>query len=387
MDTTKRRIPFAKPSITLQEREAFAALLRQGVLTQGPLCLQFETAFRDYVSGDCFCIATSSCMAALHMAYLSLGIGPGDEVIVPAMTHVATVHAVELTGARPVFVDCSAESGNLDAACIERAVTNKTRAIALVHFLGLPCEMPEILAVAEMHGLRVIEDCALALGARQNGRHVGLFGDVGCFSFYPCKHITTGEGGMFVTKSQHLAELAKRIRGFGVDRTPEGGSGPGRYDVVCLGSNYRMNEMEACLGIGQIARAAGMLSQRRSNFQRLAGLLSSVEGITILGRDHIQSGGAAYCLSVLLSEERQHLRGAILQDLHEDGVEASVYYPQPVPQFTYYRANYGCSGSSYPNATRISDGSIALPVGPHVEAEDLSYIVNVLQKAIHKASR
>ncbi len=139
-------------------------------------------------------------MAALHLSYLHLRIGAGDEVVAPALTHVATAHAIEWVGARPVFVDPDPATGNLTAERIAAALTPRTRAIALVHFVGIPCEMDDILALAESRGLKIIEDCAIAVGARWRGRHVGLFGDTGCFSFYPVKHMTTGEGGMFVSR-------------------------------------------------------------------------------------------------------------------------------------------------------------------------------------------
>ena len=199
--TSSRNIPFGRPWITDADREAVMEVLQGHILTHGPQGQAFEKEFAAFTGDQAHCVTVSSGMAALHLAYLHFGIGVGDEVIVPAQTHVATVHAVEWVGAQPVFVDCDGATGNLTAAGIAAAISPRTKAISVVHFNGIPCSMAEIMAVAEPHGLKVIEDCALAVGARYQGKHVGLWGDAGCFSFYPVKHITTGEGGMFITRS------------------------------------------------------------------------------------------------------------------------------------------------------------------------------------------
>jgi perosamine synthetase len=224
------------------------------ILTHGPENRAFESEFSRFVGGDARCVAVSSCMAALHLAYWQMGIGPGDEVLVTAQTHVATAHAVEAVGARPVFVDCKPDTGNIDPALLERAVTARTRAIGLVHFLGIPCDMDQILQLAARHGLKVMEDCALAVGARYHGTHVGLLGDAGCFSFYPAKHMTTGDGGMFVTRDGALADRVVKARAFGVDRGFGERSIPGIYDVPTLGLNYRMSDINAAVGRMQLAR-------------------------------------------------------------------------------------------------------------------------------------
>lgn len=158
------------------------------------------------------------------------------------------------------------------------------------------------------------------------------------------------------------------------------------YDVPALGSNYRMTEMAACLGMGQMTRADSMLARRRANFEGLAARLAGLEGIEVIGKDQVQSGGAAYCLSVLLPEPSRPMRNEILLNLKQQGVEASVYYPHPIPGFTYYRNKYGCDRSLYPHATRIADGSIALPVGPQLDDHDIPYIADALRTAIREAT-
>ena len=195
-----REIPFGRPWITDQDRRAVNEVLNGHILTHGPQTQAFEEEFASFLGDDCFCVAVSSCTAALHLSYFEMGLGSGDEVIVPAQTHNATAHAVELMGARPVFVDCDPWTGNVDGESIEKLISSNTKAISLVHFLGISCDMDSILSVANRYELKVVEDCALALGAEYRGKHVGLFGDTACFSFYPVKHITTGDGGMFVTR-------------------------------------------------------------------------------------------------------------------------------------------------------------------------------------------
>jgi dTDP-4-amino-4,6-dideoxygalactose transaminase len=313
-------------------------------------------------------------MAALHLAYLQLGIGPGDEVIVPAQTHVATAHAVEVVGATAVFADCDPDTGNMDPAQVEALVTPRTKAIGLVHFVGIPCDMDAILAIANRHGLKVIEDCALAVGTHYKGQHVGLFGDAGCFSFYPVKHMTTGDGGMFLTRHADLAAKVKKARGFGVDRTFAERTIPGMYDVPTLGVNYRMSDINAALGRSQLRRIGEILKRRHANFVRLKGLLGKLEHVRILDAQDAEYTNSHYCLSAVLTGPVAGRRNVVVFRLNKAGVGTSVYYPQPVPRMTYYRNKYGYDATRYPNAIAISDQSIALPVGPHLTADDVACI-------------
>jgi perosamine synthetase len=368
-----KKIPFAKPWITNDDRQAVLDVLHRDVLTHGPEGKHFEEEFAQYLAGEAYCVSLSSGMAALHLAYLQLGIGPGDEVIVPAQTHIATAHAVEWVGAKPVFADCDSATGNIDPAIVERLITDKTKAIGLVHFLGVPCDMGRIMALALKHNLKVIEDCAIALGSRVRGTHVGLIGDCGAFSFYPVKHITTGDGGMFVTKHKALAEKVNKCRGFGVDRTFAERTIPGMYDVPTLGLNYRMSDINAALGRRQLARLPDILADRRENFYWLKEALG--EGPWhILDAPEDDTTNSFYCLSVILKSPLSNRRNEIVQRLNAAGVGTSVYYPQPVPRMTYYKTKYGYDAAQFPNAAAISDQGIALPVGPHLKAADLEYI-------------
>ena len=348
------RIKFGKPLISDKARAAVADSLKNRQLTNGGVVRQFEEEFSQFIGGG-DAIAVSSCTAALYLAMKALDIGPGDEVVVPAQTFVACAHAVEAVGARPVFVDVWPDSGVMDPALFEKAITPKTKAVMPVHYAGRPAYMGTILDIARRHNLRVIEDCATALGATHSGKHVGLLGDVGCFSFHPVKHITTAEGGMVVTTNAELGERIRRMREFGKKTNPYGYSWE-MYDIVDWGFNFRMTEMQATLGINQLFHLPYRLKAREMNWRALTELL---KGFTFL-----ETRGAWYAFIVVLPD---HLDQAdIRQKLAAAHVETSVYYPGPLPLLTYYRKKYNHTDGQFPNAERIAKKSIAFSVGPHL---------------------
>jgi dTDP-4-amino-4,6-dideoxygalactose transaminase len=372
-------IPFGRPDITDVDREAVLRVLAGHILTHGPECKAFEAEFGAFLGAGANCVSVSSCMAALHLAYLHYKLGPGDEVVAPACTHVATVHAIEWVGAKPVLVDPDPKTGNLTAAGIEAALTPRTKAVSLVHFVGIPCEMDEIVALCEKRGLKLVEDCAIAIGARYKGKHVGLFGDVGTFSFYPVKHITTGEGGMFLSRHADVAQAVARLRAFGVDRTHSERSIPGMYEVPSLGLNYRMSEMQAALGRTQTAKLPKILDARRANFEALRDALAGTAGIRVLDSQTAHAKNSHYCLVVVLEGKLGPHRNDLIGELNAAGIGTSIYYPQPVPRMKYYRDKYGYDAGAYPVATEISDCSIALPVGPHLGRPEMERIATTLK--------
>ena len=365
-----------------QERRAVDAVLQGHVLTHGSRVQEFEAAFARY-TGAPHAVATASCTAAMQLAYMHLGIGPGDEVIVPAQTHVGTAHAVELCGAGCVFADSEPLTGNIDLDQVEALVSDRTRALAVVHYLGVPVDMDRVMEIAARHNLFVVEDCALALGATYKRTHVGLLGDVGCFSFYPVKHITTAEGGMLITRHAELSERAASLRAFGIDRhDPERRDTAGEYDVALLGANFRLNEMGAAIGIEQMKRLPEFLERRRENYEVLRNGLASMEQLEFLdpaAGDYQQS---CYCLVVLLRDSICRRRPEIIQQLRQRGVGTSIYYPKPVPHMSYYRTKYRFSDSDFPVASGISLRSLALPVGPHVDVDDIQYMVNNIAEVL-----
>ncbi len=381
MTTIKvREIPFARPWITAEDKQAVMKVLDGHVLTHGPECKNFEAEFAAFLGPDAHAVSMSSCMGALHVAYLHFGIGKGDEVIVPAQTHTATVHAVEWVGATSVFVDCDPATGNMLPEAIERAVTPKTKAISVVHFVGFPCKMDRIMKLAEKHKLKVIEDCAIALGARLDGRHVGLFGDAGTFSFYPVKHITTGEGGMFVTRHKAVAEAVARLRAFGVDRTHAERAVPGYYDVPSLGLNYRMSEMQAALGRSQMKRIDENLGRRKDNFEALKKALAGFEHGRFLDESDPRMHTSPYCGCLILEGKLASKRNEFVAKVNALGLGTSIYYPQPVPRMKYYQEKYGYDAARYPGASKISDQGVALPCGVHLNAADMADVAEMVRR-------
>lgn len=379
-----RKIPFGKPILGREEEEAVIEVMRSGVMAHGPKIKAFEQGFCDF-TGSKHSIGVSSCTAGMHLYYFHLGLGPGDEVIVPAMTHTATAHAVELTGAKPVFVDAELTTGNMDLDQLESAITANTRAIAIVHYLGQPVNMHRVLEIARKHDLKVVEDCALAIGTYLDGQHAGMFGDVGVYSFYPVKHITTAEGGIMMAQNDELAHQLSIKRAFGMDKHVGERKTPGVYDIQGLGFNYRMNEIQAAIGVEQLKRAKGFLELRRSNFHYLKKALKEIQGIQVIG-DEEQPGYTAshYCLVTRFVPEIAKHREAIIPALNQAGIGTSIYYPQPVPMMSYYQKKYGYQQEQFPNAASIAYDSIALPVGPHLSQEDLDYIIENVTTVIQQ---
>jgi dTDP-4-amino-4,6-dideoxygalactose transaminase len=383
---TVRSIPFGRPLLGDEEKRAVVEIISNPILVHGPRAEQFERDFATFCQAP-YAVAVANCTAAMHLVWFARELAPGDEVIVPAQTHVATAHAVELAGGRPVFVDSERATGNMDLSLLEAAITDRTRAIAVVHYLGYPLNMAPIAGLAKKHGLFVLEDCALAVGTYCDHVHAGLLGDVGCFSFYPVKHMTTGEGGMVITRDENLAAKVRHQRAFGLDRNFRERTVPGVYDVAKLGFNYRMNEIAAGLGIEQLKRVPGFLARRRENFRALRQGLAQIDEIEVMpGIDDKPPNwvNSCYCLSAVLKPQFVHKRLQIVDELKAAGIGTSVYYPRPVPFMSYYRDRYGYAEGAFPVADWISRGSISLPVGPHVMPDDMVYIVDHLKRAVRR---
>ena len=368
------KLPFGRPMIGCEEILAVKRVLEGPVLVHGPVADCFEEAFANF-TGAPYAISVSSCTAGMHLVYFALGIKSGDEVIVPAQTHTATAHAVELTGAKAVFVDSELESGNIDIEKLEGAITERTKAIAVVHYLGVPVDMIKVKKLASKYNLFILEDCALAVGTLVNGSHAGLMGDVGVFSFYPVKHFTTGEGGMIITRNETLALKLRHLRAFGVDRNHSERKVPGMYDVSALGFNYRMSEIHAAIGLEQIKKVPKFLETRRKNFEALADVINNLGNCRILPQpsDTLRIG-SCYCLGLILEEPLVNFRVQIMEALGAVGIGTSIYYPQPVPRMRFYSEKYGYREEYYRNSALISDRMIAFPVGPHLTVDDMSYI-------------
>ena len=284
-----------------------------------------------------------------------------------------------------MFVDINSHDGNISVDQVIQAITPKTKAICVVHFLGVPVDMNEIIKVARSNNLYVVEDCALALGARVEGKHVGLIGDFGAFSFYPAKHITTGEGGMLVSKESDLINLSKKIKAFYYDKNVGDRKIPGLYDIVGFGLNLRMSEIAATLGIAQMKRVRGFLEKRKHNY----GVLDQNIGISQFGNllPNSRSGAesANYCASFVLKPEFTEKRNTIASQMNEIGIGTSIYYPIALPLSAFYKSKPALSKTiSYNNAFYISNSNIALGVGPHLEDDDMRYIAESLTSVLEK---
>ena len=379
----KNKIPFGKPLIDSKEIKSVINVLKSGIYAHGPISNLFEKKFCNF-TGAKYSTTVSSCTAGMHLFYFALGIGRGDEVIVPAQTHTATAHAVELAGAKPVFIDCVSNTGNIDHKKIQEKISKRTKAICVVHFLGIPVDMKKINLIAKNNKLFVLEDCALSLGARYNKIHTGLLGDAGVFSFYPAKHITTGEGGVLITKNKKIFDRIKLLKSLGINKTFLERKTPGIYDAIEVGFNYRMSEIHASIGVKQIEKINKFIQQRKKNFHFLKKILQKNKNIYILDSNNQKSKNSFYCMNVILSKKLSKNRMKIIKYLNKRNIGTSIYYPQPVPRMSYYKKKYGYNKNNFTNAAIISDRSISLPVGPHLTLKDLKYISENLLNSLEK---
>lgn len=377
-------IPFGRPMIGTEEQAAVAAVLAGTQLVHGPRAKDFEERFAARI-GARHAVTAGNCTAAMHLSLMALGVGPGDRVAVPAMTHVATAHVVEYVGATPVFVDCDPETGNMSLEGLRAAAAPGLRAIMPVHYLGLPLDMAALGAIAASCGAVVVEDCAVALDATFDGRKVGTFGATGCFSFYPTKHMTTLEGGMVVTSDDALAGALRQRRAFGYDQMLGERKRPGVYDVTVLGYNLRMNEAQAAIGLCQLAKLDSFQAARSANDAALRAELAEVDELTLFPAVRGPARSSHYCLNATLPRDGKPGRDVVVTALRDQGIGTSVHYPGPVPLMSYYRARYGHAPGAFPIAEWIAEQTISLPVGPHLAPGDPERIATAVKEAVRRA--
>lgn len=373
------RIPLS--DIDFDDTEALAVqnIIKSRWLTMGKVTQEFESSFADYTQTK-HAIAVTNATAALHLACLVLGIGPGDEVIVPSLTFVATANAVRYVGAIPVFADIiSHDDLNISPAAINLLITSRTRAIIVVHYAGYPCDMPAILSIAKENGLFVIEDAAHAVGSELNDRKLGAWGDIGCFSFFSNKNMTTGEGGMLTTDNDELAQKLSRLRSHGMTSlTWDRHKGHAwSYDVVDLGYNYRIDEIRAALGLAQLAKVERNNERRRHLSQIYRDALQElVSQVDIPFQNH-EGKTSAHIMPILLPKGTN--REQFMNSMKEQGIQTSFHYP-PVHTFTSYNSD---TKWNLPVTEEVAGREVTLPLYPALTDEDILLVVNAISRAFH----
>jgi dTDP-4-amino-4,6-dideoxygalactose transaminase len=354
----------------------------------GPRVARFEGEFREYVGADC-AVAVNSCTAGLHLAMTGLRLGPEDEVIVPAMTFAATANAVVHAGGRPVLADVDRDTMCLTPEAVEAALTPRTRAIVPVHFAGRPCEIEAIVALARGHGLAVVEDCAHAIETLVDGRHAGTFGDFGVFSFYVTKNVVTGEGGMVVTADEEAAARIKTLalHGLSADAWSRfSDEGYKHYEVVEPGFKYNMMDLQAALGLHQLARAESNLQRRREIWRRYDEAFAELP-LRTPAAEEPGTRHARHLYTVLLDLDRlRRTRDEVLLDLHRQKIGTGVHY-RALHLHPYYRETGGYASGDFPDAEWISDRTVSLPLSPKLSDEDVEDVIDAVERVLDRAAR
>jgi dTDP-4-amino-4,6-dideoxygalactose transaminase len=374
-------LPFARPCLAGEEEAAVLEVLRSGWLGTGPRVARFERDFASRI-GAAHAVAVGSCTAGLHLALRALGVGPGDEVITAAMTFPGTANAVLHAGATPVLVDVLPRRLTLDPKAVRAALTARSRAIVVVHFAGWPCEMDEIGAIARGAGLQVVEDAAHALGATYDGRSSGALGDVGVFSFYATKNITTGEGGMITTDRSELVAQLRRERLHGVDKdaSQRADASYEHWEATSLGWKYNLTDVAAAIGLAQLPKLDGFLRVRRSLDRRYREELEGLPLELLVGPARAES--AAHLFPVLLRPEALRIgRDGILKAMLAENVGMGVHF-RALPLHRHFRTTLGVGPEAFPVAADASERLLSLPLYPGMSREDQDDVVTALARVL-----
>jgi perosamine synthetase len=363
-------IKFSKSNIKKTDINLVNKIIKSGWLTHGKYTDLFEESFRRLTKSK-YAITVSSCTAGLHLSCMAAGFKQGDEVIVPAITHTATAHAVEYTGAKPIFCDVEPLTGNLTLEIIKNKLTPKTKGVIVVHMAGLPCEIIKISKFCKKNKIILIEDCAHAVGSIVKNKHVGNYGISGCFSFYPTKQVTTGEGGMIITNQKMLFQKMKRLKAFGIDKDIKDRKKPGLYDVKELGYNFRMTDFQASLGYNQVKRYSSNLLLRKKIAKRYIKNLVKVNGIKFPKF----SSDCSYFIFQIFTKKRDML----LNYLKKNNIGTSIHYAVPLINMSYYRKKYKFNKKNFKNSLKYSDSNISLPVYPSLKLKEVDYICNCIK--------
>lgn len=372
----KWKVTLSDIDIGTEEIKAVSAVLRSKWLTMGEVTRRFEEAFAAYL-GVKHAFAVANCTAALHIAHQALGIKEGDEVICPSLTFVATSNSILYTGATAVFADITSfDDLNISPENILEKITVKTKAITVVHYGGYPCAMDKIMRIAKRRGLYVIEDTAHAPGAEFKGRKAGTLGDIGCFSFFSNKNMTTGEGGMIVTNNDKLAEKIRLIRSHGMTTlTLDRHKGHAfTYDVTDLGYNYRIDEMRSAIGLVQLKKLDRNNEKRRKLADYYKKHLKEIRQISV-PFSFFKGKSSFHIFPILLNDKA--LREEFMTYLAKKGIQTSIHY-HPVHSFSFYRT-LGCKNQELPITEDVCQREVTLPLYPDMNIKMVDYIVGTIK--------
>jgi perosamine synthetase len=377
-------IPYGRQTIDDQDIEAVVAVLRSDWLTTGPKIAEFEETLGRYVGAQ-FAVAVSSGTAALHCAMYALGIGPGHEVIVPAMTFAASANCVVYQGGTPVFVDVASDTLLIDPKDVERKITSQTKAIIAVDYAGQPCDYEALKEIADRHHLPLLADACHSLGATYRGRSVGSLADLSVFSFHPVKHITTGEGGMITTDNEEYAQRLRIFRNHGItsDHRQREAQGSWFYEMVDLGYNYRITDFQCALGMSQLQNLPRWLERRQEIARQYDEAFAGIKGVKPLAVK--LDGHHAYHLYVVRmnQDETGIERGEFFQALRARGIGVNVHYI-PVHLHPFYQKRFGTGPGLCPVAESVYEQILSLPMYPAMTDEDIKIVINTVRSLIRQ---
>jgi dTDP-4-amino-4,6-dideoxygalactose transaminase len=378
-----RFLVFGAPAIEEAEIDEVVASMRAAWLGTGPKVARFEEAFAAY-KGAPYVAAVNSCTAALHLALLAAGVGPGDEVITSALTFAATVNVIIHVGATPVLADIDPQSMNIDPVDVEARISKRTRAIIPVHFAGRPADMDALMAVADRHSLLVIEDCAHAVEATYRGRPTGTIGDFGCFSFYATKNLTTGEGGMVLAQREEDIARVKvlALHGLSLDAWRRfSDDGYRHYQVIEAGFKYNMMDLQAAIGIHQLERLEQNYLRRQAIWHRYMAELADT-GLELPGAFDPADRHALHLFTVLTEPSTTGVeRDAFLEAMTAHGIGVGVHY-QAIPEHLYYRERFGWRPEDWPAAARIGASTVSLPLSARLSDADVTDVVSAIHQLL-----
>lgn len=374
---------FGAPAIEEAEIDEVVASLRSGWLGTGPKVARFEADFAAYACVP-HAVAVSSCTAALHLSMLALGLQPGDEVITTALTFAATVNAIIHVGATPVLADIDAETMNIDPSAVRAVATARTKAVLPVHFAGRPCAMDELLALCDERGLALIEDCAHAIETEYHGRHAGTFGSFGCFSFYVTKNVVTGEGGMVLARREEDAARIKVLALHGMSKDAWkrfSDEGYRHYYVTECGYKYNMTDIQAALGIHQLARVEANWQRREAVWARYQRELAGL-GLGLPAEPEPGTRHAYHLYTVMVDKERCGIaRDDLLDAMTAENIGVGVHYLS-IPEHPFYRERYGWRPEEYPEALLVGRQTVSLPLSPALSDVDVSDVVRAVRRSL-----